>query len=281
MPHELFEASRLGVSKSRAGLVLKSALLLPEWSADGATEVLKQTAFWRTKRGEPLAPSTRMLWATALSHAVLVLTGLSPATAAWKGQLRIIKRKMSHHIPRQAVPASKRDLLRAIAREPCHLTRLSLRFAWALGLRLGHVCRFQARDVVNYTTLSEDKIAILRARGLKNSKPGMRGYHKYLPLSGLASPLLQHLQLERRPRERLFDTSRAQMVKALKRANPTLTGHSVRVGAATLLAAKGSSLKQIRDFLGHESVQSTRMYVRPMAGQRHVRRQLSVTTSIL
>lgn len=277
-PDHLFEPSALGVSKRRAAEILKTARLLPTWSAEGAVEIVKQTAFWRTKAGKPLAPTSRMSIATAVSHALFVLTGLAPSTSPWKSEIRKLKAKISHHIPRQAVPATRTDIKRAIAREPVPLIRLALAFVWGLGLRAGHACRFQGRDLVNKTTLDHDKVAILRARGLKGMRPGKRGYFKYLPLAGMCSPLLPHLAGEFRPKQRLLPVSRVQLVKALQRANPALTGHSPRVGSATRLANLGASHKVVRDFLGHESVQSTRMYVQPRAGQRDVMRKVAVAS---
>jgi integrase len=218
---------------------------------------------------------------TALAHAFFVLTNSVLDCPGWRAEIRKVKRAMTLHIPKQALPATLLDIKRAIAREPLPRVRLGLRLLWGLGLRAGHVSRFRGVDIVNHDTLEKDRVAILRARGLKGMCRGKRGYFKVLPFNGVCAPLLPHLLQKFAPKQILFPVRYGELVKALKRSNRSLTGHSARVGLATHMANRGASTRQIRDVLGHETSQSTRMYVLPRAMQRDIQRKSRLIASMM
>lgn len=274
-------AKALGVTKGRAEAIRRIMSQLSAPTRRAADRLILRTRGWRTKAGKPLAPTTRENMLSALCSGFFTITGRALNTPTVRAERRINKKALAEHVRRQAVPATKREierLLRNPAVQP--KVRNALRFMWGLALRAADLLHICGRDVLNKSRLMLDGAAVIRMRGVKGISPGSRGYHRYLPLSGLTAVLATVLA-EARLDKPIFPTSRSQIVLALRKVNPKLSAHSVRRGSATHLANEGASMKQIRDHLGHQRLTSTRLYIQPTAFQRDACRRRKVAELLL
>lgn len=255
--------------------------LLTEYTSEAVRELAASTRRWRTKSGHLLRPTTRISILSALTRGFEEVTG-SPAPI--KKEFRLAKRDLLRHIRRQAVPLTKEHLRRVLRDTSTSMsTRRAILFCWLLALRAGDLRHIQRKDVVNrpelLTHLHND--AIIRMRGVKGSRPGARGYYRILPLVGLASQL-KRIILRQTPTSGLvFETTRTQIVRALKKIDPQYSAHSIRRGAATFLATAGVSTRHIRDHLGHQTTDSTRIYIAPNPNQKDLKRRAAMATLLL
>ncbi len=274
-------AKALGVTPGRAQAIQRMMAHLRRPTRQAADTLIVQTRSWRTRAGKPLKPTTRENMLSALCAGFRAITGRALETATVRAERRIIKKNLATHIRKQAVPATKREVERLLSDTAVPLRiRHAVRMMWCLGLRAGDLGHIRGKDVLNQARLRLQGAAVVRMRGVKGVGPGSRGYHRFLPLTGLAAPLAR-LLAETRPEQPVFTASTVEIVRALRLVNPKLSGHSPRRGSATHLANAGASMRQIRDHLGHQRLSSTRLYVAPAVGQRDALRRRAVATMLL
>ena len=229
---------------------------------------------WKTRLGEPLAPTTLFGYTTALFVAS-DLVGLSPPAWEKRRAKRVIDKRLATHTRKQAFPI-KIGALKALLRDTrVHIeVRRAALLAWLLGLRAGLVNTILVRHVVPAGS-SHFRFRIV---GRKGHDLGTQNVAVFLRRRGLASSLWGFLgrASRRNPDEPLLAVSAARLVRALRLHCPTASGHSLRRGAAQHLARAGASMNQIRLFLGHKFLSTTRVYVDTWPRQREVKKAMSV-----
>lgn len=230
-----------------------------------------QMRAWRTKRGTPLAASSRLSLVTALLAAgQAVLNATFSQKPFWKRLMRTIKNALALHIPRQATPMPRHALI-SILRHVRTPIDTCLRLMWLLGCRWADTQKLYGKDVLQLSPTA----ALLRMRGSKSQRAGKAAYHRVLSLRGLGAPLFNILtEAASHPEQKIIPTTYADIMRVLKAHN--FTAHSLRRGAATTLADAGVSMTLIGAHLGHDSIESTRLYVTPNLGQQDLRRKASV-----
>lgn len=279
----------LNVSKQRAAVIKKMVTLLQtQYSESSILNLLSEMQSWTVQRGKnkgsPLEPSTKLTLATALLTGVAFITGKSPSSPRISRALRSITEAVKGHIRRQAVPASKAEVERAIQHPSTSATTgLAIALTWSLGCRVADVQRLQFKDMTLFSVQRKNDVVRVRCRAFKGQKPGLLGYWRYIPLTPFTKSVIRFIvEGTNHPSEYLFPSSvYNRVVRALKSANPSLSGHSLRRGVATLLAFNGWSEKRIQAFLGHQSLETTRQYIQPHPIQANVRRQIEMVSSAL
>lgn len=265
----------LSITRQRARVIRRMVSLAPALTSAEVTRVSLSVFEWRTKEGHELKPTTLANLISALSMGVRTLTGVTPDLAVAR---RRIAHRMRTHVRTQAVPATATQIKLAIASTTSTELRCRLALSWVLGLRAGDSIHIRASDILSIT----ERGALLRMRGVKGQKPGAEGYYRALPLCGMTSRLRPFLEAARIQGGSLFpSTTTRSVVRALKSVHPHLSGHSIRRGAATALRNSGASMETLRRFLGHQSVESTRLYVEPSLTQACFRKRLELQSRLV
>lgn len=277
------------MSKERAHTIKKMvSLLQSRYSETAILSLFHEMRTWTVQRGvnkgKLLDPTSLLTLATALLTGVAFITGKSPSSPRIKRELRGITEAVKGHIRKQAVPASKAEVELAVQHPRTDvITRLAIITIWSLGCRVADVQRIQYKDLTPFSLSRGNDVLRVRCRAFKGQKPGLLGYWRYIPRTPFTTPLITFLLKGlNRPSDFLFPSQvYNRVVKALKRANPLLSGHSLRRGIATLLAAQGWSEKRIQAFLGHQSIVTTRQYIQPHPKQANVLRQIRLLAPAL
>lgn len=264
------------------------SLLHGQYSEAALINMLGEMRNWVTARGpnkgKPLAPTTLLTLSTALLTGVAYVTGQSPSSSRIKRAVRNFTEATKAHVRKQAIPASRAEVEAAVRdHRTDRVTSLAITATWALGCRVEDIHRLQFKDMTAFSLRRKNDVIRVRCRAFKGQKPGLLGYWRYIPLTNFTKPLIQFvLQGLRHQSQYLFPLPMyRKILLALKRVNPTLTGHSLRRGIATLLACNGWSEKRIQAFLGHQSIETTRQYIQPHPTQANVLRHLIMATSAL
>jgi integrase len=228
---------------------------------------------WRTKKGTLLAPTTtrNYLLAARTGFQLAFPTATVPATLA--ARQRRAKKEIAAWGEDRAVPmtvAEYRSIRRSRKRNT-RPARMALQLMWAGGLRYADVRKITPSDIQPLG--SGIRVCI---RGRKGNKKGAYVWLQAGPQRrSLAAWLLTKAGPQRVSTALRVETpileglTRGRLVAVLRlvTGNAALTAHSARRGAATYLADRGVAMTRIRDFLGHDDVATTRIYVEPRWGQ--------------
>jgi integrase len=233
---------------------------------------------WRTRRGTRMKPSTVLTYVTAVQVAANVMN-LESDKWAWRRVMRGIKKRLSLHVPKQAVPMRRAEL-KAVINHPRVATdvKKTIAFMWLLALRFGDLPKIQKMDVSAF----KDRMRI-RCRGLKGYEMGRTAHFRWLPLNGVAKVIWPNLVQATRshfPKAPIFKASRSRVLRALRLVNPSLSTHSIRRGVATHLADRGHRMSSISKFLGHANVEVTRKYVQPRPSQPEAKSMLRMAKCV-
>ena len=183
---------------------------------------------------------------------------------------RGLKREGALRPERQAVPALASQVRAAVRREPCWETQLALVLGWAGAARVSDVVRLRVRDV----SLQEGYVAINWSE--TKSDPFRLGVTTGVVLSAEWVGTLRTAMIGRNPEDLLCRTTYAKVVRALKRVDPTLSGHSLRRGALQDLLTSGAGLESIRQVSRHASLDALARYL--PAGKLELARQSAATS---
>lgn len=160
-------------------------------------------------------------------------------------------------------------ILEAVQHEPFR-NRFMFALAYDAGLRREELCSLATTDIE-----PGKRLVHLRAETTKNQKA------RVVPFSAATGQLLAAYLVERRALGRsrgplFLSVSRRNWAQplskwawskiirqiAVRAATPALTPHTLRHLCLTDLASAGWDLREIADFAGHTSVETTRMYIR-------------------
>ncbi|KAJ9436999.1 Synaptobrevin-like protein YKT6 [Diplonema papillatum] len=223
---------------------------------------------WETRFGTPLdVPTAVVLFVTRLLSREL--NPISPSTAIQyvvnvqsaekrlgrpiESQLvrdfvRSLKRAGALRPTKQAVPATKEDVERAVRLESDPVMRLAITLAWQGAARVDDVLTREARNVtessdfwsVNWVGSKSDPFRLGQVTGVVLPPP--------------QDQTLRSLLRSTRPGQRIFaGVTFRRVVAALKRANQALTGHSLRRGALFRLLRMGVDLDTLRRVSRHST----------------------------
>lgn len=250
---------------------------LPDTSTSSVQRLALQITQW-TKKKNPsqlLAPTSMSNLLSCLHQGVKTITGIDVDLTRAK---RIVQKRLNVHVRKQAIPITRRQVFQALELTPKLETRCRIALCWTLGLRSGDPDHLRVRDI---RRLSQSA-ALLRMRGVKGAKPGAEGYYRVVPFSGIGMILRKFLVIAREKAQGLIfqHSTKNHVIQALKRVDPKLSGHSIRRGAATMLASCGASLDEIRIFLGHQSLESTRLYIEPDLEQKCLKKRLKLQSQL-
>ena len=205
---------------------------------------------WKSRHGKQLQPTTALNYATAIQVAAKYQ---KIPIDAWKFRrvMRGIKKDLSLHTAKQAIPMTKQQVKRVINHPAVNPTvQRAVAFTWLLGLRAGDLCKIQEKDVTKF-----GHVMRVRARGLKGYQHGRVAHYRWLPHNGLANRVWSDLKIAARMQRStpLFNVSRSRILRALRLVLPAAGSHSLRRGVATHLANKGMSMRHIKCFLERPS----------------------------
>ena len=269
------------------------ALSHSRWrSLEGAhRHLLEFREQWRVATGVDLP------WDVAVTHWVSRKRqgpgGIAPSTALeYVGRARVALRRMGVDVAdsqlladfsrglkregalrpqRQAVPALASQVRAAIRREPCRDVQLALVLGWAGAARVSDVVRLRVRDV----SLQGGYVAVNWSE--TKSDPFRLGVTTGVSLSVEWMGALRTAMIGREPEDLLLvRAAYRDVVRALKRVDPTLSGHSLRRGALQDLLMAGAGMESIRQVSRHASLDALARYL--PAGKLELARQSAATT---
>jgi len=263
LPNPEWFQQHLVVTKGRATLIHRVLSFLPSLTSAQVSLLGTQMLSWKTKKDQTLKPTSIQTLLSALSTGVRMLTG-KDTNQILLTQYRTVRARLRTHVRDQAVPMTLVDMKRLIRMAPKPELKARLALTWALGLRCSDSKSIRCSDILQLT----HEACLLRLRGAKGAIPGSESYFRATPLLGLTECLKEYLVKMVNSKGLLFPSTQiSQMLRAIKKSNNVYSGHSLRRGAATALANAGYSTEYIRIFLGHQSIQSTRLYVQPNLNQ--------------
>lgn len=111
------------------------------------------------------------------------------------------------------------------------------------GIRIGHLLRLTADDIVDRTYLSLDRSGKTKKLQLIPLHPRVRGFAAQLPIPGITYAVFY-----------------AEFKAALRACGLTARPHDLRHTMASWLIQNGADLVHVRDMLGHSSVKVTERY---------------------
>ncbi|KAJ9441494.1 hypothetical protein DIPPA_29707 [Diplonema papillatum] len=221
---------------------------------------------WETRFGTPLdVPTAVVLFVTRLlsrepnsistSTAVQYVVNIQSAerrlgrpieSQLVRDFIRSLKRAGALRPAKQAVPATKEDVARAVRLETDPVMRLAITLAWQGAARVDDVLTREARNV----TESPDFWSVNWV-GSK-SDPFRLGQVTGVVLPPEEDETLRSLLRSARPGQRIFaGVTFRRVVAALKRSNQALTGHSLRRGALFRLLKMGVDLDTLQRVSRH------------------------------
>ncbi|KAJ9436716.1 hypothetical protein DIPPA_21970, partial [Diplonema papillatum] len=221
---------------------------------------------WETRFGTPLdVPTAVVLFVTRLlsrepnsistSTAVQYVVNIQSAerrlgrpieSQLVRDFVRSLKRAGALRPAKQAVPATKEDVARAVRLETDPVMRLAITLAWQGAARVDDVLTREARNV----TESPDFWSVNWV-GSK-SDPFRLGQVTGVVLPPEEDETLRSLLRSARPGQRIFaGVTFRRVVAALKRSNQALTGHSLRRGALFRLLKMGVDLDTLQRVSRH------------------------------
>lgn len=270
------------MTPSRAKLISRCASWL---RVRDPIHVANQMFTWTTKSRKPLSPNTLLSYLSAISVAAQMMS-LTIDMKKWKRIVRRAKLMRALHVAVQAIPITQREIRQILKDLSIHMdVRRALALMWSLGLRHADLRHIAVKDISHF----RNGVIRIRCRGLKGQEfCPTRGRYRFLRVTGIAGFLNQYLSKDRLSKldgeDLLFTASRFRCVRAMRNLPPrrgmsvptNFTSHSPRRGAATHLSRKGVSITKISLFLGHGSVEVTRLYIDPSPLQREPMALLSL-----
>ena len=212
--------------------------------------------FWVSrKRQEGIAASTALEY-VGRARVALRRMGIEVGDSQLLADFsRGLKREGALRPQRQAVPALASQVRKAIRLEPSRDTQLALVLGWAGAARVSDVTRLRVRDV----SLEQGYAAINWSE--TKSDPFRLGVTTGVTLSAEWMGSLRTAMIGREPDDLLVRTTYREVVRALRRTDPTLSGHSLRRGALQDLLLSGAGLEAIRQVSRHSSINSLVRYL--------------------
>lgn len=170
--------------------------------------------------------------------------------------VRSLKRAGAMNPTRQAVPATKADVERAIGLEPDPIVRAAVALAWYGAARISDVLSREARHFtemsgywsVDWVGSKSDPFRLGQATGVALPMPQSETLRSLIRTTPAQQRVFSGLPFKR-------------VVAALKRAGQSLTGHSLRRGALFHLLRSGVSLDVLRSVSRHSSQDALMRYL--------------------
>lgn len=266
---------------------LGEALALSTWRSLESTHrrFLEFIRNWEDQEGYRLPTSTALiLWVekmmsldqlsvqSALTYAYNVISAEKrfrspiPMTQQLRDFIRSLRRRGAMRPSKQAVPATKEQVVEAISREPCSKTALALMLAWRGAARVGDVVRLRCADI---KFVDEQTVVVQWADTKDNPFHLQSATGVFLPHRHRR--LLERLAQSTQRGDLLFPGMTTSMFsRALKRVDPSLSAHSIRRGALQHLAGCNVPLEELRQLSRHTTLQGLLHYV-PPATTQHAR----------
>ena len=168
---------------------------------------------------------------------------------------RALRRQGAMRPHRQAVAATEAQVLSALEAEPDRDTQLAIVLAWSGAARVSDVVRLRVRDVT-----FEDGFVAVNWSDTK-SDPFRLGVTTGLHLTAEWTRRLRDRLTGRPGAEVILDTDYRKLVRALKRVDGELTGHSLRRGALLALLDENVRMDVIRQVSRHSSLDALARYL--------------------
>jgi hypothetical protein len=265
----------LCVGLTRAKLI---HMIMGHLATRSIVEMVTFMRTWKTKEGEPLAPTTQLTQFTALTVAAATLGRTLSAQDKFilKREKRRIEKLLAVYTPSRAYPL-KLSLLRRMMEDAYPALKVHLHTAWTMGLRLGTLAKIH--HVRLHSTCWQTPIAGWKGRDTK-----LQNVWKFAPLPSLTRQffLTRAKQLLSSPSGTpIFNIAPATIIAFMKRYDRRLSGHSPRRGAAKHLSNHGTPIKEIRPFLTHQQETSTRLYVDPTPKQPEALEELRLSRLLM
>lgn len=183
-------------------------------------------------------------------------------------------RRMGALVPhRQAVAMTRDHFLRIVADNDIDINvRMAVLLAWKTGMRGSDLRRLNVGDV---TVVAEEQAIIVHLVGNKTDYY-VQGTHIW---ADVGSPeAVRYFQRRRREAKDspLFPFSNAEITRALRRADPHYTGHSIRRGALSYLVLVGKTEEEILRLKTHRTREGLASYI-PLAQASLAKSTLSVS----
>ena len=168
---------------------------------------------------------------------------------------RALRRQGAMRPLRQAVPASEAQVVAALGSEEDGDTQLAIVLAWSGAARVSDVVRLRVRNVT-----FEDGFVAVNWSDTK-SDPFRLGVTTGLHLADQWKARLRDRVAGRSGEDVLLDTDYRKLVRAVKRADERLTGHSLRRGALLALLDQQVDMDVIRQVSRHSSLDALARYL--------------------
>jgi len=190
-------------------------------------------------------------------------TGIIRGFMDWYGEGLDVKVKKPKHLPEYVEPADIEKLVDAITCKHNHKDTIArdemlIRFAQMTGLRRSELANLKVSDI----QLEKRTVFVRQGKGMKDRAVP-------IPL-GLISKLTSFLA-HKQPSDSLFNLTSRSITDKLstwsKKAGVKIHPHQLRHSYAEQLLEKGAALTSVQALLGHESLQTTSVYlgIRPNA----------------